>query len=115
MTVKGFGRMAGDPRNRAVAHVTDNVNIAYLGQMESLVNRPRRWNITTMIHMGHHDMQMTDGGVTISAGGMTDHFTTEKMKMSDAISDVVEMLRCDMGGSRNSVHTIYLVISINLN
>lgn len=115
MTVKGYNRAVSDPRNRAVAIVTDHLNIKYLGQMESLSGRPRRWNISSTVVMGSHGTHLSDDGLMEITGAATDHFSTDKMSIQDAIGNVIELLREDMGSSRGAAHSIYLVITINRN
>ncbi len=115
MTVKGVEKALSDPRNRAVASVTDDVEIKYLGQMQSLAKRPRRWNVSTTVQMGAHSVfEHTDGPMTVSTT-VSGHYQTEKLPIKEAVNCIVEALRDEMGKSRNAKHAIYMVLTINRN
>ena len=115
MTVKGREKAISDPRNRAIATITDKVEINYLGQMELLAKRARRWNVSTTVQMGSRGVFEHSDGPMMITSKMNDHFSTDKMSIHEAVDAVVENLRSDMGKSCESKHSIYLVLTINRN
>lgn len=115
MTVKGRDRDLHDPRNRAIAVVGDSVDIKYFGEMENLSKKARRWRATATVAMGEYGTVNIAGGDRLICGAVTQHYHTEKMKITEAVDYITNDLREDMGASAKVKHTIHLDISIKRN